>query len=522
MKEFLKCHADKTPVSFHMPGHKGSRLYKRFGYTEFLENFMDWDITEIEGADNLFNAEGIICEVQKKYADLYGVKNSWLLINGSSSGLLAAIMACVSVGGKMIMARNCHKSVFNAARLLGTSVVYAYPEILGFNNKIQNKCKNEKSYFDCIAGSITKDEIRACIEANRDAEAVVITSPNYYGICSDIKAIAEVVHEAGMKLIVDQAHGAHLKFFADVYGCDEEYISDEIKNPLKFPLPGEMQGADIVVCSTHKTLASMTQTAILNLCTENIKAIDIEDKLQLAESTSPSYILMSSLDINCDLMENYGKKLISEWYENLSWFYGKVEKIKELNIMSLPMLDKTKINLDFGVSGKTLYDYLISCNIYPELYTGNMVMLMTGIGNCRQDYERLSDALINFNPDIADKERSDCLGEAEDALGGKGSRLAFNSDAEKFDLEKIDFKTKRDSFTIPDYNEGEWVRPDESLNRISASAIVPYPPGIPLICPGELITAEKIEELKKMIKIGWKITGFDEFNRIRAVKKHIL
>ena len=195
--DFITDHLKRDTVSVHMPGHKGSHLYRRFGYHEFLERMMDYDITEIAGADNLFQTEGIIKGVQDHYARLYDCKRSYILINGSSGGNIAAILASVSKGKQLIMARNCHKSVFNALTLGGIRPVYAYPEMI-------------EEYG--ISGAISPAEIESLILENPDTEAVMITSPNYYGVCSDIKTIAEIAHKYGKVLIVDEAHGAHLHF----------------------------------------------------------------------------------------------------------------------------------------------------------------------------------------------------------------------------------------------------------------------------------------------------------------------
>ena len=184
---FLAEHAALEPVSFHMPGHKGSRIYRKYGYGDFIENLVDYDITEIPGADNLFQAEGIIEAAAEKYRKLYGIRKSYLLINGTSGGLIAAILASVSKGGRLIMARNCHKSVFNALTLGDIEPVYAYPSEI-------------EEYG--ISGAVEADEIKRLLTENQDAEAVILPSPNYYGICSDIEAISRVVHGAGKILIV--------------------------------------------------------------------------------------------------------------------------------------------------------------------------------------------------------------------------------------------------------------------------------------------------------------------------------
>jgi len=179
VKKFLIEHAKLNPVSFHMPGHKGAAFYKRYGHNDFLENFIDCDVTEIIGADNLFLTEGILKEAQDVYSELYDSRKSYLLINGSSGGIIAAILASVSKGKKLIMARNCHKSVFNTLMLADIQPIYAYPEL--------------NDDYD-ISGPIPPEEIDLLLKNNPDADAVILPSPNYYGICSDIDAISDIVH----------------------------------------------------------------------------------------------------------------------------------------------------------------------------------------------------------------------------------------------------------------------------------------------------------------------------------------
>ena len=315
IRQFLLEHAALEPISFHMPGHKGSRIYRENGYGDFLDAIMDCDITEIPGADNLFQTESVIAETMEKYRELYEVKKSCLLINGSSGGLIAAVLAAVGRGGKLVMARNCHKSIFNALPLGDITPVYAYPQTI-------------EEYG--VLGGISAEEIAKCLDENPESEAVLVPSPNYYGICSDIKTIAEEVHRRGKILIVDQAHGAHLKFFSK-YGMGD------------FPKAAEEQGADIVINSIHKTLASWTQSALLNVCTDRTDLNVLEDKLQTIESSSPSYPMMATLDISADLLLEKGMNLMCTWAENLDFFYEEAKKIPGLVIMEEASLDRTKI-----------------------------------------------------------------------------------------------------------------------------------------------------------------------------------
>ena len=282
LNAFLKEYSDGDVARFHMPGHKGSRLFKEFGYENQLSRLIDFDITEINGADNLFKPESIIRDIMNRYKDFYEVRETFLSVGGSSAGLIASILAAAERGsgtgvgsgtGRILMGRNCHKSVYNGAILAGLKPAYLYPEIIEDIG---------------IAGSILPEDVEnTLMEMTQESEqgqktelpVVVITSPNYYGITSDIEAIAEVCHKYDGLLIVDQAHGAHMKLFSKY--CNNMRTAEE-------------QGADIVVNSTHKTLASFGQTGIINLCTDRVPKEILADKLQMIQSSSPSYMFLSS------------------------------------------------------------------------------------------------------------------------------------------------------------------------------------------------------------------------------------
>ncbi|MBQ6495743.1 MAG: hypothetical protein IJI74_01085 [Firmicutes bacterium] len=622
---FLFAHAAKKPASFHMPGHKGAKFYKSNGFGKFMKNIADYDITEIPGADNLFQTEGIIEETANKYASLYEAEQSYLLINGTSTGLIASILATVPKGGKLIMARTCHKSVFNALTLGEITPIYAYPDVI---------------FQYGISGAVSPEEIESLLQEHPDASAVILPSPNYYGICSDIKAIAKVVHNFGKVLIVDQAHGAHLKFFSS-YGLRRPLISrpgggkvtaidvrkgaeaqaEYYKNhgtgqslgekgwKWSMPLPAEECGADIVVNSTHKTLGSFTQSAVLNVMGEAFKEagghiaevdagylvedpdspfakdhtkcrVDIallEDRLQAIQSTSPSYLLMASLDVNADIIEKHGKKLFTEWRRNIVWFFRKAATIPELRVMTVEAdeksvvaeaaekslgilkkvpglrdknfakndaprrqtgsLDNTKINIDmsaYGIDGNRLEEMLNEQGIFPELVTGNIVMCMTGIGNKRKDYKRLYKALA----EIAFRNRGSLVKlshddrieykpvqqleapEEETGTGSSGTDPSPSDDGPKKNAGGGSFAAKsaalwskrRILHELP--AEKESLPLEECAGRICASSIIPYPPGIPLICPGEEIGAEEIQYIKYLRQIGDKVIGISSEGEI--------
>ena len=470
IESFLISHAELEPVSFHMPGHKGSDIYRRYGFQRFLDSFMDCDITEIPGADNLFQTEGIIKETADKYSELYQVRKSYLLINGTSGGIIASLLAAVPPGKKLIMARNCHKSVFNALSLGNISPVYVYPSIVeGYG----------------ISGAVEPDAVEKALDENPDAEAVILPSPNYYGICSDIKAIGEKVHSRGKILIVDQAHGAHLKFFSRF-------------TESGLPVSAEESGADAVINSTHKTLASFTQSAVLNVNSQRIDRYVLEDKLQAVESTSPSYLLMASLDINAEIIGRHGREIFEGWKENLDFFYKKAAEIQLLRVMEVPeMMDVTKINMDMsdaGISGEMLEKKLTGMGVFPELYTGNILMCMTGMGNSRGDMERLLEAVEKA---------------ADSATGAGGENRTADVTGSLIWTKKRPAGELRGTKILMEIERCDGMT--------CAYPVIPYPPGIPLVCAGEKIDSDDIAYIKELRAGGEKVIGIDEKNRIAVV-----
>ena len=299
-----------------------------------------------------------------------------------------------------------------------------------------------------------------------------------------------------MILIVDQAHGAHLKFFHK-FGCSGMAADDG--RMISIPKAAEDQGADLVANSTHKTLASMTQSAILNLCSDRVDPELIEDKLQMIESSSPSYILMSSLDINAEMIEQYGKELFENWHSDLEWFYSNASGIPGLVLMGQAddclMFDFTKLNIDAGLPGGELEKMLNKRGIFPELYAGNILMCMTGIGNVRKDYERL---LSELKKEMAEYSAS--------------SKKPSDSTAVEVKADRIKIPVAGEMKGIPVNKEK--IPLEESAGRICAASIIPYPPGSPIVCPGEVITREMIDYLRVLLSEEHKIIGIDDDDRI--------
>ena len=487
--DFLMAHAESKSVSFHMPGHKGSGIYDEFGYEDLISGLVDLDVTEIPGADNLFQPETVIKSIMDRYKEYYEVQESFLSIGGSSSGLIASILAAsdkaLSGSGEIAIARNCHKAVYNGAMLANLKPVYVQPSILDLGGG--------------IVGGISAEAVQTVLENEcRNPVAVVVTSPNYYGVMSDIRAIADICHEHGTILIVDQAHGAHLKMFSKY---------SHMSNQGETLLPAEECGADIVVSSTHKTLASFTQTAIVNVCSNRVDIDSLADKLQMIESSSPSYILMASLEMNIDILEKHGDLLTERWADNLEYFYREAATIPNLKVVEKSackeLFDYTKILLDMSeinISGKELFDAVLNRGIVPELWDKNIVMAMSGIGNTREDYERLLMALREIRAEHSEESSSE-----------RGSGLP--SQNENYEDHESDSRNKNQVESDFD-NQAEAAlknKIEEALKKhvgtVAKRAIIPYPPGVPLIAVGETITEEQLREAIRLHALGHKVLG---------------
>lgn len=476
IKDFLIKNRGTESVSFHMPGHKGENFFRKYGQGDFLEGLAGLDTTEIPGADNLHHPQGIIKDLMKAYAEDYSSDYSFLLVNGSSCGIIAAVLAAVPQGKKLLMARNCHRSVYSALTLGNIDPVFIPVGEYG----------NEG-----IMGGIEVEAVEKVLDGREDIGAVILPSPNYYGITSPIDKIVDVVHGKNLPLIVDQAHGAHLHFFDKFF-------------PGFLPKSAENQGADIIINSIHKTLASFTQSGILNIRGGLTDPAAVMEKLALVESSSPSYLLMASLDVSRDIIHRRGERIFAEWKGNLERFYDRTEKLLGIKLITGSDLDRTKINIDcsaLNITGAELQRKLVKREIVPELYTGNILMCMMGIGNERKDYERLSEALEEISGEV-----------------GVRRDNASSSPGRKFLLPELCIRADRELWT----GKGkEYVTLEESTGRISSSAVIPYPPGIPFISEGEIISQEVVTMLSELSREGNDIVGLEK-NYLLCYKENIV
>ena len=353
-------------VSFHVPGHKLGKIYDRLGYSNILESLYKMDTTEILGTDNLHSPEGIIKESQERAARVFNSKNTYYLVNGSTCGIQAAMMSVCNPKDKIIVNRDCHQSVINTLILGDIEPAYIYPQI---DNKT-----------NILMGIKIEDAIDT-IDKNLDAKAILLTYPTYYGKVYDLKTICNYAHSKGMMVIVDEAHGAHLG------------LSD------KLPMTALEQGADIVVQSTHKTLPSFTQSSMIHIQGERVNQERLTSILRMIESSSPSYMLMSSLELAVDIYETKGKDLMDELLDNIDIFKKNMEKYKNINIYNDD--DRTKIFIsskELGMTGYELDEMLrMNYNVQVELSNYYGILLICTIGNDRGDFKSLEYALADIS-----------------------------------------------------------------------------------------------------------------------------
>lgn len=450
----LKAYGESDYYGFHMPGHKRNRKFAERGLP------CQWDITEIEGFDDLHHAEGILKEAQEQAKEVFRAEETHFLVNGSTVGLLSAILGTTGREDTILVARNCHKSVYNAIELKELRPVYLYPGSdpdIGLNT------------------AISAEEVERALAQHPKIRAVVIVSPTYDGVVSDVQAIADAVHKKGIPLIVDEAHGAHFGF-----------------HPY-FPENANVQGADIVIHSLHKTLPSLTQTALLHMNGTLVDREAVRDYLHMLQSSSPSYLLMASIDSCVHLLKQEGKKLFESYVSRLDTLRRALKKLRNLQLVETKDYDRSKIVISkgqTGISGRELQRRLLTdYHLQMEMAAGNYVLAMTSAGDTEEGFCRLEKALF----------------ELDEALGTK------TSEEMKLQLPKAEtIYTIAQMKKMKREQEGKnmVVLPwKESIGCISAEYAYLYPPGTPMIVPGERITEEIADTLLQYERLGFSVEG---------------
>ncbi len=443
-------------VPMHMPG--GKRNIDICA----MQNPYSMDITEIDGFDNLHNPTGIIKDGFKRAAKLFGAKETLFLINGSSAGILSAICGTTNRGDNIIVARNVHCSVIHAIYLNELRPLYVYPEVVD-------------SYCG-IYGAINPDDIQKLFVSNEKVSAVVITSPTYEGMISDIKKISDIVHKYGAILIVDEAHGAHFHFHKE------------------FPTSTVCCGADLVIQSIHKTLPALTQTALLHICSDNVNVEKVKMYWNIYQTTSPSYILMASIDRCITIIEQDGKQLYEQYIYRLLNLRKEIKKLRYIKLIDTDDISKIVLCIK---NGKVFYNVIKDIyNIQLEMASLHYVIAMTSVCDTDEYYSRFLYALKNL-----DKKEVEIP---------NNLRTIKNNDIIKAQI----YTTIYDALNKAVSGECELVKLKDSIGRVACKSVCFYPPGINLINCGELITENIIKKIQDGMINGLEVIGLEIDNRL--------
>jgi len=459
----IKSYVGDDHAAFYTPGHKQGR-----GVGESLRDLLGSqvfkaDLTELENLDNLLAPEGVIKEAQELAAAAFGADDSWFLVNGSTVGIIAGILATCGDGDKIILPRNVHKSAISGLILSGAIPIFVQPEY--------------DPILD-IAHSITPEAVADALQEHSDAKAVMMVYPTYYGVCGDVEAIANLAHQYNIPLLVDEAHGPHFAFHPDL------------------PPSALSKGADLTVQSIHKVLSSLTQSAILHVQGERIERDRISKALQLLQSSSPNYLLLSSLDAARQQMALFGKQLMNQTLQLAETARKQISQIPQLSVLELypsagfKNIDLTRLTVivsELGITGFAAEDFLAQQGVLAEFSSAKHLTFIISLGNTQADIEKLVLSFWKL---------------AQEHQGKKSSELLLYT-SKVYSRNQLPKITPRQAF----FAATETLPIERAVARICAETICPYPPGIPVLMPGEVITLDALEYLLNMQAMGSEIAG---------------
>ena len=446
-----------NPLPMHMPGHK-----RNVAMLPDLLPYAELDITEIAGFDNLHCATGILLQCEERAARLWGSRRCFFLVNGSTCGILAAIRAATKPGDTVLVGRNCHRSVYHALELCQLHPLYLFPKIDPDTG---------------IAGSIPPEQVRERLSAHPEAALVVLTSPTYEGVISDVAAISDAAHHYGIPLLVDEAHGAHLGF-----------------SPY-FPGEALQSGADLVVMSLHKTLPALTQTGLAHLSGTIIQEKRLERELAVFETSSPSYLLMASIDACVHLLENRGTTLFADYAQALDGFDQAVAELKHLTLLcreknaahpSFFDFDRGKLVVGTwgsGIRGTELAALLRErYQIEVEMASSDYIIAMTSICDTPASLGRFAKALLEIDQGLTQ------------AKSAAMPKLEMRPEIRMPAHEAV-------------FRKGESVELSHAEGRTALEYLWAYPPGIPIVVPGEIVTGHVLQLVQRMTDTGVEVTS---------------
>ena len=500
-------YTESDAYPFHMPGHKRQEIPD--GMQRDFSDPYGIDITEIDGFDNLHHAEGILKDAMDEAAAVYGADRSWYLVNGSTCGILSAVFAVTENGGRILTARNCHKAVYHAIYLNRLRAEYLYPEEIvefGINGGIRAEDVRKALEKDAMRCAGKSGDMRG---KRTKIQAVLITSPTYEGVVSDIRAIADVAHEYGIPLIVDEAHGAHLEY------------ADRCHS---FPKSALECGADIVIQSLHKTLPCFTQTAILHIKGDRVDQDRVARYLSMFQTSSPSYLFMAGIQRCIRYMDSTGRDGMIRYEERLKWFMEQMKGLQVLEVLTRDICGKYRAVAGWDQSkivvstmrakdfhGEELAEMLRkNYHLEMEMTAPEYVIAMTSVLDTDEGFERLTKALLEIDEELlkAEEKRRKTVSETGDQ---KENTVRERAEKNCKASETLQSRILRPNETMSiceamDANTGRTAL-QNTVGKVSAEFIYLYPPGIPIIAPGEVFTREIVEMIEAYKKAGLLVQG---------------
>ena len=456
----LKKYARSNHAAFYTPGHKRGQSISPQLIHCFGAEVFKFDLPELPELGSLFDSQGVIQSAQEHAAAAFGADNTYFLVNGSTCGIVAAILATCGVGDKIILPRNVHQSAIAGLILSGATPIFVNPEY--------------DPVLD-IAHSITLEGVESALKQHSDVKAVMMVYLTYFGVCGDVKAVAHLTHKYNIPLLVDEAHGAHFTFHPD------------------FPISALKAGADLSIQSIHKTLGALTQASMLHVQGDRINRDRLTKSLELVQSSSPSSLLLASLDAARQQMAVNGKQLMSRTLQLAESARNQISQISGLSVLELTIatpgfvaLDQTRLTVNvsgLGITGFAADEILVDYGVIAELPSLQNLTFIISLGNTDADIEQLVQAMK-----IATKHKQILAIERAISPFNHESKLAL---------------TPRQAFDAI----VETLPVEQTCDHICAELVCPYPPGIPVLIPGEIVTKGAIAYLQKIQSLGGYING---------------
>ena len=496
--EWLTEYAGSDAYPFHMPGHKRREITD--GIPGGFPDPYGIDITEIDGFDNLHHAEGILKDAMDEAAAIYGTDRSWYLVNGSTCGILSAVFATTENGGKILTARNCHKAVYHAICLNRLEAEYLYPEEItefGINGGIRAEDVRKALEKDAMHCAGNSGDVRGKITK---IQAVLITSPTYEGVVSDIRAIADAAHEYGIPLIVDEAHGAHLEY------------ADQCHS---FPKSALEYGADIVIQSLHKTLPCFTQTAILHVKGKFVDQDRVSRYLSMFQTSSPSYLFMAGMERCIRYMDGDGRNGMVRYEKRLERFMERMEGLQVLEVLDREICGKYRTVAGWDPSkivvstmraedfhGEELAETLRrKYHLEMEMTAPEYVIAMTSLMDTEEGFERLGTALLEIDGALRH-----CVEPEQQKEKGE-SKEKERCETPEVTESKVLHPVRRMLICEAMNADTERTALQDTVGKVSAEFVYLYPPGIPIIAPGEVFTDAIVEKIMAYKAAGLLVQG---------------